>query len=52
MLQWLRSTPRPPDTTFIVHGEQTAAGTLHDVIEQEFGWTAVVPHYLERVRLD
>ena len=51
-LQWLRSALRPPDTTFIVHGEQTAAGTLHDVIEQELGWTAVVPRYLERVRLD
>ena len=51
-LDWLRSAPRPPDTTFIVHGEQTAASTLHDVIEQELGWTAVVPRYLERVRLD
>ncbi len=51
-LRWLRSAPRPPDTTFVVHGEKTAAGALHDVIEQELGWTAVVPHYLERVRLD
>jgi metallo-beta-lactamase family protein len=51
-LQWLRTESRPPDTTFIVHGEQTAAGALHDVIEQELGWTAVVPRYLEQVRLD
>lgn len=51
-LQWLRSAPRPPDTTFIVHGEKPAAEALHDAIEQELGWTAVVPRYLERVRLD
>lgn len=51
-LQWLRSVPRPPETTFIVHGEKPAAGALHDVIERELGWTAVVPRYLERVRLD
>jgi hypothetical protein len=35
-----------------VHGEKAAAGALHDVIEQELGWTAIVPRYLERVRLD
>lgn len=51
-LQWLRSAPRPPETTFIVHGEKPAARALHDVIERELGWTAVVPRYLERVRLD
>jgi hypothetical protein len=31
---------------------ETAAAALHDVIEQELGWTAVVPRYLERVWLD
>lgn len=51
-IQWLRSAPRPPDTTFIVHGEKPAAAALHNVIEQELKWTAVVPRYLERVRLD
>ena len=51
-IQWLRSAPRPPDTIFIVHGEKHAAAALHDVIERELGWTAVVPRYLERVRLD
>ncbi|MGE0823794.1 MAG: MBL fold metallo-hydrolase RNA specificity domain-containing protein [Candidatus Binatia bacterium] len=51
-LQWLRTAPSPPDTTFIVHGEKTAANTLHDVIERDLGWTAVVPRYLEQVRID
>jgi metallo-beta-lactamase family protein len=51
-MQWLRSAPRPPETTYIVHGEKPAAAALHDVIEQELGWTAVVPRYLERVRVD
>jgi metallo-beta-lactamase family protein len=51
-IQWLRSAPRPPDMTFIVHGEQSAARALHEAIEQELGWTTAVPRYLERVRLD
>ena len=47
-MHWLRSAPRPPDTTFIVHGEKAVAAALHDVIEQELGWTDVVPRYVVR----
>jgi metallo-beta-lactamase family protein len=52
LLDWLRSAPRPPHVTFVVHGEATAAGALHAAIEHELGWTAAVPRYLEQVRLD
>lgn len=43
ILAWLKRAPRTPRTTFVVHGETNAAGVLHDLIEQELGWTAVVP---------
>jgi len=36
----------------IVHGDKTALVALHDRIERTFGWTAVFPHRLERVRFD
>jgi metallo-beta-lactamase family protein len=49
---WLRAAPRAPDTTFIVHGEPAAAEALHAAIEQQLGWTAAVPHFMEQVRLD
>jgi len=52
ILGWLRSGARAPDTTFLVHGEPAAAAALHDTIDRELGWTAVVPRHLEQVRLD
>lgn len=52
ILDWLRAAPRAPSTTFVVHGEPTAAESLRGTIEAELGWNAVVPRYLERVRLD
>jgi metallo-beta-lactamase family protein len=52
LVAWLRRAPRPPETTFVVHGEPAAATALHDAIERELGWTAAVPRYLEQVRID
>jgi metallo-beta-lactamase family protein len=52
ILAWLKRAPRTPMTTFVVHGETNAAGGLHDLIEQELGWTVVVPRHFEQVRLD
>jgi metallo-beta-lactamase family protein len=52
LLAWLRTAPHPPEMTFVVHGEQTAAATFQKTIEDTLGWTAGVPRYLEQVRLD
>ena len=51
-LDWLRAAPRAPEVTFVVHGERVAADALHAKIESKLRWTAAVPRYLERVRLD
>jgi metallo-beta-lactamase family protein len=50
LVQWL-SGMRPPDTAYVVHGEKDAAQALADRLGDELGWNAVVPRYLERVRL-
>ena len=50
MVQWL-SAMRPPDTAYVVHGEEDAARALADRLADQLGWNAVVPRYLERVRL-
>lgn len=42
IIDWLRDAPAP-HTTYLVHGEETAAETLRDRIDRELGWTAVVP---------
>jgi len=52
ILEWLSSAPRPPQVVFVVHGEPEAARALHDAIEKKLEVTAVVPRYLEQVRLD
>jgi metallo-beta-lactamase family protein len=52
MLTWLSRAPRPPRTVFVVHGESAPAARLARRIEDELGWTAVVPRYGERVRID
>jgi metallo-beta-lactamase family protein len=52
ILAWLKAAPHPPEAVYIVHGEHAAAEALHGAIERELQWTAVVPRYLEQVRLD
>ncbi len=52
LVSWLRSADRPPETTFLVHGEADGAAELQQAIESELDWPAVVARPLERVRLD
>jgi metallo-beta-lactamase family protein len=52
LLEWLRSAPAPPDTTFVVHGEPASSAALQRAIGASLRWPAAVPHYLEMVRLD
>jgi len=51
-LSWLRSAAAAPEVVYVVHGEPPAAEQLRAAIIRELGWNAVVPRYLERVRLD
>ncbi|MGB8650058.1 MAG: MBL fold metallo-hydrolase [Mycobacteriales bacterium] len=51
LLDWLKSAPAPPGTTFVVHGEPDASEALCARIGEELGWNAVVPRYGERVRV-
>ncbi|MFG2388337.1 MBL fold metallo-hydrolase RNA specificity domain-containing protein [Streptomyces lavendulae] len=48
IIDWLRNAPAP-HTTYLVHGEETASETLRDRIDDELGWTAVVPRSGEAV---
>ncbi len=51
LVAWLRDM-RAPRTAYVVHGELDASLALADRLGRELGWTAVVPQYLEKVRLD
>ncbi len=48
VLAWLADAPEPV-TTYVVHGEPSAAAALRDRLDRELGWTAAVPALGERV---
>ena len=51
ILRWLKSFKNPPRTTFITHGEPSASDALRKRIEEELGWTCVVPDHGQQVDL-
>jgi len=51
ILRWLKRFKTPPRTTFITHGEPTASDALRLRIEEELGWTCIVPDRGQQVEL-
>lgn len=49
IIDWMRTTPRPPGAVYVTHGEPAAADTLRLRIERELGWPARVPEHGEEV---
>lgn len=47
MIAWLKKLSKPPRKVFITHGELDAAMALKEKIEKEFGWSCIVPDYLQ-----
>ncbi len=52
ILAWLMGFNRPPEKTFIIHGEPGAREALAEKIRSHFGWETVVPEYGESFDLD
>lgn len=51
IVQWLRTTTRPPRAIDLTHGEPGPADALRQRIERELGWKARVPHRGETVEV-
>jgi len=51
ILRWLGRFQRPPQRTFLVHGEPHAAQSLKEKITQQLHWSVTLPSYLEKVAL-
>lgn len=51
ILSWLGNFKSPPRTTFVTHGEPSAADALRRRIEEELTWSCHVPEYKEQVQL-
>ena len=52
ILAWLMGFNKPPEKTFIVHGEEEASRSLAEKITARFGWNVVVPRLGEQYELD
>jgi metallo-beta-lactamase family protein len=51
VLRWLEGLQAEPRTVFTTHGEPEAAEAMAQHIRDRFGWTAVVPEYLQTTEL-
>jgi metallo-beta-lactamase family protein len=52
LLQWLRDMRTPPDTVYVVHGEEQASHALADRIRDDRDCVATVPRRGEKVLVD
>ena len=51
ILAWLAHLQRPPQQTFITHGEPDASDALRRCIEEKLHWNCRVPQYRDREEL-
>jgi metallo-beta-lactamase family protein len=51
ILRWLGAFKDAPRRTFIVHGEPVASDALRRRIEEQLGWTCIVPDHAQRFEL-
>ncbi|MCE5252505.1 MBL fold metallo-hydrolase [bacterium] len=52
ILAWLMGFNRPPEKTFIVHGEPEARTALAEKIRAAFGWDVVIPDFGQHFELE
>jgi metallo-beta-lactamase family protein len=51
IVRWLRTFPRAPKTTYLVHGEIVAQDALKARITKELGWNVEIPSHGQKVDL-
>lgn len=51
IMRWLKGFRNRPRTTFVTHGEPTASDALRHRIEEELGWSCLVPEHGQQVGL-
>jgi metallo-beta-lactamase family protein len=49
IIRWLRTLPRAPKTTYLVHGEPPAQAALQARIQKELSWTVEIPSHGQTV---
>lgn len=49
LLQWLRTFPKKPAATYLVHGDPAASSQLRDTMAKELGWNVQVAQWMEKI---
>jgi len=49
LMQWLRTFPRKPGITYLVHGDPGASSQLRDTMTKELGWNVQVAEWMKKV---
>lgn len=52
ILAWLMGFNKPPQKTFLVHGEPDASASLAAKIRSHFGWEVIIPKFGESFELE
>ncbi len=52
LLQWLRTFPRKPQTTYLVHGDPAASAQLRETMTKELGWNVQVAQWMQKVQIE
>jgi len=51
LLHWLRTFPKRPSSTYLVHGEPAAASQLRDSISKELGWKVQIAQWMQKIQI-
>lgn len=52
LLEWLHTFRRPPQQTFLVHGEPQSSSQLRDTMTKELRWNVQVAAYRQKVQVE
>jgi metallo-beta-lactamase family protein len=48
LLEWLRTFPKKPSATYLVHGEAAAAAQLRETMMHDLGWNVAVAEWMQK----
>ncbi len=52
LMGWLKKFTSPPQTVFLVHGEEKSQQVLADLITQQMNIPVIIPRWLDEIELD
>jgi metallo-beta-lactamase family protein len=51
LLEWLRTFPKKPSVTYLVHGDPAASSQLRDLMAKELAWNVQIAQWMGKVEI-